>query len=427
MLSAGPAGTGKTLAWLVRAYIACETYPGARALIVRKTRSSLTDSVLVTFERDVLGPDHPILRRSRVHRLNRASYPFGNGSEIVLGGMDRPDKVLSSDYDLIYVPEATDLELGDWETLSGRIGRTAKVPLQQIGGDCNPTTPTHWLYKRCQAGLTRLIPTTHRDNPAYWDRETGDWTDRGRKYLAQLERMTGPRRARFLRGEWAQAEGLVFDGWDLGYHLIDPFPVPTTWRYYLTIDFGVNNPFCCQWWAEDPDGRLYLIREIYHSNRIVEDHARIIAAELAKDGRRPVYVVCDHDLGDRLTLERHTGLRTVPADKRDNAGVQEVCERLKPGVDGRPRLFVFRNARIHEADPALVGTGKPTCTVEEIPGYIWDTAVKKGERPLAKNNHGCDAARYLCRYLAIRPAGLGPATGDWSQSPLGFDPREIST
>src|SRR5262245_49043147 len=53
VLQAGPAGTGKTLANLLRVYWVCRKYPGARALIVRKTRESLTESVLVTWERDV--------------------------------------------------------------------------------------------------------------------------------------------------------------------------------------------------------------------------------------------------------------------------------------------------------------------------------------------------------------------------------------
>lgn len=339
--------------------------------------------------------------------------------------MDRPDKVLSSEYDLIYVPEATDLDVTDWETLSGRL-RSAKVPHQQLVGDCNPTSPSHWLYQRCTAGLTKLIPTTHRDNPAYWDRERGEWTPRGLQYLDRLGRLTGARRARFLEGKWVQAEGLVFDGWDVAYHVVGGFPIPPHWPLYLSIDFGVNNPFVCQWWREDTDGRLWLTKEIYHTGRIIEDHARVIAAELAKESRRPRYVVCDHDLGDRLTLERHTGLSTVAADKKDIAGVQEVCERLKPGADGNPRLMVFRNTLCHEPDPSLIAAGKPTCTADEIPGYVWDTSVKRGERPLKRNDHGADALRYMARWLAIHGGGSAPQTGTHATSAIGYDVRNFT-
>ena len=30
-----------------------------------------------------------------------------------------------------------------------------------------------------------------------------------------------------------------------------------------SVDFGFTNPIVIQWWAEDPDGRLYLYRELY--------------------------------------------------------------------------------------------------------------------------------------------------------------------
>ena len=36
----------------------------------------------------------------------------------------------------------------------------------------------------------------------------------------------------------------------------------------LMVDFGYTNPFTCQWWAMDHDGRLYLYREIFHQEII---------------------------------------------------------------------------------------------------------------------------------------------------------------
>ena len=43
---AGPSGTGKTLACLWKCAILADQYPGARILIIRKTRRSMTESVL---------------------------------------------------------------------------------------------------------------------------------------------------------------------------------------------------------------------------------------------------------------------------------------------------------------------------------------------------------------------------------------------
>jgi phage terminase large subunit len=53
-----------------------------------------------------------------------------------------------------------------------------------------------------------------------------------------------------------------------------------------------------------------------------------------------------------------------------------------------------------ERDQSLADSGRPTCTAEEIPGYVW--AVKPGngaglkEEPVKQNDHGCDALRYMC-------------------------------
>ena len=57
----GPTRTGKTRAVLHKVYTKAIEYPGLRALILRKTRASLTETTLVTFERDILGVDHPLV------------------------------------------------------------------------------------------------------------------------------------------------------------------------------------------------------------------------------------------------------------------------------------------------------------------------------------------------------------------------------
>jgi phage terminase large subunit len=168
-LLAGAAGTGKTLCNLLRVYWTSRIYPGARCLIVRKTRESLTETVLVTWERDILGSSHPLLTVRPNLRRVRQSYHFPNGSEVVCGGIDKPDKILSSEYDLIYCPESTDFEKEDWETLGTRL-RSGVVPYQMQIGECNPTSPEHWLYKRCvdPPNTCKLIPTRHQDNPRFW-------------------------------------------------------------------------------------------------------------------------------------------------------------------------------------------------------------------------------------------------------------------
>lgn len=399
ILLVGAAGTGKTLAILKKLNDIAWKYPGARIGILRKVRADLAQTTLVTFERDVLGMNNPICRG--VLRENRLSYRYPNGSEIVIGGMDRPGKVLSGEYHVFYVAEAVEFSENDWEFLLMRLGRDGIVPFAQLIADTNPSHPQHWLKKRCDAGRCKLLNTFHEDNPAYWDTALNDWTQRGRQYvLGKLERLTGVRRARYRDGKWVIAEGAVYDDFVDGIHAIDAFPVPPEWRRFRSIDFGYTNPFVCQWWAMDPDGRLYLYREIYMTQRTVADHAKMINRLTAVE--HIDFSVADHDAEDRATL-RKEGIPTLAANKAISVGIQAVQERLRKAGDGKPRLFIFRGS-LYELDENLVDPDSPErhivpiSTLEEFPAYVWpkgDDGKSKKEQPVDANNHGMDAMRYM--------------------------------
>src|SRR5262245_63283359 len=65
VLLSGPAGTGKSRALFEKLHYCAQNWPGARFLIVRKTRSSLTESGLVTWEDKVLAQTSAALRGAR--------------------------------------------------------------------------------------------------------------------------------------------------------------------------------------------------------------------------------------------------------------------------------------------------------------------------------------------------------------------------
>jgi phage terminase large subunit len=64
VLMEGPAGTGKTRALLEKANLCALKYPGMRALLVRKTRESMTESVLVPHAHNVNDITIPMARYS---------------------------------------------------------------------------------------------------------------------------------------------------------------------------------------------------------------------------------------------------------------------------------------------------------------------------------------------------------------------------
>ncbi|MFF0138537.1 phage terminase large subunit [Streptomyces sp. NPDC005227] len=427
---AGPAGTGKSLACLFRLHLTALHNPDMRGLIFRKTAVSLGSTTLVTWEKKVISD---VLARGIVSWFGGSSreapgYRYSNGAKIDVAGMDKPAKIMSAEYDLVFGDEATELTLDDWESVGTRL-RNGKLSWQQQMGACNPSTPTHWIKQRCDQGAARMLVSRHIDNPAYVHTD-GTLTDVGRAYLAKLDALTGVRKLRLRDGTWAAAEGLIYPEFDETVHLVDPFPIPKEWTRWITVDFGFTNPFVMQWWAEDPDGRLFLYREIYHTRRLVEEHAkqalRLVRYCVRGCGSKvpghdfhdcddcekgwlepqPRDVICDHDAEDRATLEKHLGLSTSPANKKVSPGIQAVESRLKPAGDGRPRFFLVRGALV-ERDKALDEAKKPCSTEEEITGYVW--AVKPGgtapEVPLKENDHGMDAGRYM---VAERDMGGEP-------------------
>lgn len=400
VLLSGPAGTGKSRACLEKMHAMCLVNPGMRALILRKTATSLTSTTLVTYREHVAKEalDSGEVKWFGGSGQEPASYKYGNGSIIVVGGMDKATRIMSSEYDIIFVAEATELTENDWEAATTRL-RNHKVSFQQIIGDCNPDTPHHWLKQRCDLGTTKVIYCQHEDNPLLWNPVAKSWTAQGSEYMARLDNLTGVRRERLRYGRWAAADGLIYDMFDPAIHLRDPmFMPPKEWPRYWGVDFGFTNPFTCLFFAEDPDGRLIMYRELYMTGRTVDEHAETIR-KMMKNDSRPSAVITDHDAEGRATFERALELSTVAAHKSVLEGIEAVKERLKPAADGKPRLILCRDA-LTEPDQALIDNRKPYCTQQELLEYTWDNG-KTREAPRKENDHGLDALRYVVAYRDI--------------------------
>jgi PBSX family phage terminase large subunit len=428
LLLSGPAGTGKSRAALEKLHAMMLRNPGARGLIVRKTLVSLGSTGLVTWREKVaaesIAAGHVVWFGGS--QQEAAAYRYSNGSTVVVGGLDKPQKVMSSEYDVIFVQEAIELTVDDWEALTTRL-RNGRISFQQLLADCNPDAPNHWLKKRADRGDTTMLFSRHEDNPVLF-RDDGTLTDVGENYIGKLERLTGVRYHRLRHGRWVAAEGLIYEHFDPAVHLVDRFDIPEDWSRWWSIDFGYRNPFVCQFWAEDGDGRLWLYREIYFSGRLVEDHARQILRLVkrcgeccgSKDERhdchecracrlewsepRPRAVICDHDAEDRATLERHLGMSTKAATKTVSDGIQAAQSRFRAAGDGRARVFFLRDSVV-ERDPELDDAKKPCSTVEELPGYVWDMTPGKPpkETPVKENDHGVDAMRYMVAERDLLP------------------------
>ncbi|EMF20400.1 phage terminase large subunit [Streptomyces gancidicus BKS 13-15] len=430
----GRAGSGKTLAACFKLHLSAMQVPGLRGLMLRATHTSLTATTLVSFQRYVAAAAlaDGTVRWFGGSGKDPAAFRYSNGSTILVAGGDRPEKFLSADLDRIFVDEGVEISLDLWETLITRL--RGKAPTyKQIMLATNPSHPQHWIKRRADEGRLTMITSGHRDNPAYVLPD-GTLTPEGRDYLSKLEALTGVRRQRLKEGRWTAAEGVVYEEWDDTVHVVDRFDVPAEWPRIWGVDFGFTNPFTWQCWAIDPDGRLYLYRELYMTRRTVDQHARQMLDLVTVEGDdgvrewtepRPVAVVCDHDAGDRAVLERELGLATTAAHKAVRPGIQAVKTRLRAAGDGKPRLYVMRDVLV-ERDEQLAEAKKPLSFVDEVPGYVW--AQPKGtvasnkaepEEPVKVDDHGCDTCRYVVAELDLVGEGRiqSPARRAQQQAP----------
>lgn len=250
---------------------------------------------------------------------------------------------------------------------------------------CNPEGSEHWLYREFiqqakQKNLLRLH-FTMADNPALPD-----------TIKARYETLyTGIFYRRFILGQWCMAEGLVYD-FDPQVH-VQP-PPPPGGRYYISVDYGTQNPFSAGLWQVQ-GGKAYRLREYYHSGRDTgrmltdeEYHEKLV--ELAGD--MPVeQVVVDPSAASFIATIRHHGYFSVRKAKNEVIpGIRWVATLLK----------------------AEVLTVSPQCrdAIREFQLYRWDT-TSRHDSVVKENDHAMDDIRYFCATVLRRDRETRILTG----------------
>lgn len=432
VLIEGAAGTGKSRGVGHLLFWAAHYWPGIRILVVRKTRASLSESFLETWENEVLPAHNAEFMREGPTRGHREHYDFGNGSTMVMGGLDHPTRLYSTQWDIVYVQEAIELSLDEWERFFRALrhfnGDTytptetsspSPIGFQLLLGDTNPDAETHWLNERCKEGLCERLTSRMQDNPKFAT-ASGEWTEEGAAYRAGLERLSGVRRLRLLEGKWCTAEGAVWETFSEQVHLIDrpqdlKRDLGINW-FVGAIDWGHNDPCCFQVWGIDGSKRAYRVAEWYATNTGQSDWVNWAAA--AYQEFQPMRsIVCDpadsqgarNAINIRLASLGAKKPVAILADntkhgqgKGDLVGLDLVREKLKPQADGKPAIYFLRDS-LRMRDEWLELNKKPTCTEREIPGYVYlvdETGKPSHDRTDPEcPDHGCDATRYLCSFL----------------------------
>lgn len=369
VLVSGPAGTGKTVGCLWKLHLAALKYPGMRGLIVRKTGTALAASAMVSFQKHVLGAGNFGVTFFGGSRLKPAQFEFPNGSAIVVGGMDNADKIMSTEYDLVYVNEATELDADDWESITTRL-RHGVMPYQQIYGDCNPGPPSHWLKRRCETGKTLELPSKHEDNPRFHDGTI--WTPEGLEYLSTLDALTGHRYQRLRLGKWVAAEGLVYPS----FHPDQIRAVDCDgWGTVMGLDLGTRNPTSMHVYRYAGD-RIHVESEFYRTG-LGSDEVEAEAEARYRAAKAEWIVVDPSAAGLIVTL----GGKSLSVRKANNdviVGISRVTSVL-------PSITV---------DPSCVNM------IAEFESYAYPTGGHtQKDAPVKANDHSMDELRYVTMEL----------------------------
>lgn len=443
----GPAGTGKSLN--VGKFLWCflDRWPRSKVLVLRKTRVSLNESWLDTFENEVLGPGHYAIGSRG--RENRTHYDHQNGSQLVLGGMDQPRRLFSTQYHIIFANELTELTEIEWMSLHRALRRPGGPGWHLLLGDANPDAEFHWAHRRFpdpmpygkrrvrHKGRERIL-SFHRDNPTAT-----------KEYLTRLDtQLVGHTRDRLFLGLWRTASGLLYQQYSPFTHLQtgrliwdrDSFGKPlrdqpvacqlldlkveTTLTWFAAgLDFGHTAPGALEVFGIDQEGRAVRVAEVYHTDRDLEWWADWVADLWMEFRMRDVWADSANPEGIRR-MNAHLRKRGVPSivrpvvkPKHKMVMFNAVRELLRPRMaDGFPSLLLLRDSLRCRRDPALEEAKKPCTAEEEVTGLVIRApretdrgqVIFEEEDPAAPN-HAWDAIGYFALSVFGKDKARKPA------------------
>ena len=251
--------------------------------------------------------------------------------------------------------------------------------------NCNPAGPNHWFYREWILGAKERnvlhLHFTMEDNPSL-----------SPEIRERYERLyTGIFYRRFVLGQWAQAEGRVYDFFEP--EMAARVPEGRFESFYISCDYGTVNPMSMGLWGLQK-GVWYRTAEFYFDSRakkrqMTDGEYEQALRELA--GGRPIReVIVDPSAASFIQLLRQKGWRVRKADNDVLSGIRATADALKAG-------------RIQICTPCR------DC-LRELEEYVWD--LRSGQRDQVKkeHDHAMDDMRYFVSTV-LRQAQPGFAVG----------------
>jgi phage terminase large subunit len=348
----GARGGGKSWAARTKAILLALNYTGIQILLLRRTLAELRENHVI--------PLLKILKDIAVYKDKSKEFIFPNESRIVLGYCAAESDVLQYQgqaYDVIFLEEATQFTEFQFQTLteSNRPSGQCKKPFSpRMYFTCNPGGVGHTWVKRLfidrdYQGKERPEDYTFIKSLVY---DNKFLMENDPDYIRTLENLPENRRKAMLDGDWDIFEGQYFPEFSRDIHVIEPFAIPSDWRRYRALDYGLDM-LACYWIAVDGQGKSYVYKELYQDNLIISDAAKAI---LRVNGNDNIYATfAPPDLWNRrqetgksaADLFRENGVLLTKVSNDRVQGWYNLKEWLKPFEDEQgiltAKLVIFKN------------------------------------------------------------------------------------
>jgi PBSX family phage terminase large subunit len=333
-----------------------------------------------TIESNVLQPMREIYTSAVVGQINSRNIAMIAGVPVYCLGAEKISQVSKLQGKSIKYCYGD--EVAKW---SGEVFMMLKSRLDKayskFDGSCNPEGKMHWLKLFLDDEQLDIYVQKYTifDNPAL---PKSFVTNICHEYSGTVYY------DRFILGEWVNAEGLVYPMFDETKHVTtQEFDFKPA--YYVSCDYGTQNPTVFLLWHKIQDGRWLCEKEYYYSGRkeIKQKTDEEYCDDLIKflDGIHISGIIVDPSAASFIAALRKRGFVVIAAK---NAVIDGI--RFTSGLINRG-LLLFR----------------PCCksTIQEFSVYSWDPDTEEDE-VIKKDDHAMDAMRYFAyTHLAIPKIG----------------------
>lgn len=364
----GAVRSGKTLAMGLGFFLwAMTSFDGMRFGVCGKTIASLRRNVLseILPRLQALGAQW---KEKRTENLVTVTFKGHRNQFYIFGGRDESSASLIQGITFagVLLDEVALMPRSFVEQACAR----CSVAGSRLWFNCNPAGPSHWFYKawiqQAQERNCLRLHFTMEDNPSLTE-------DIRRRYQRLY---TGVFYRRFILGQWAQAEGRVYDFF--GPDMVKPRPEGNFDKWYISCDYGTVNPTAMGLWGRQ-EGIWYRVEEFYFNSREAmrqmtdEEYAGALA-RLAGD-RRITAVIVDPSAASFIEVLKRKNWRVQKADNDVLSGIRLTSDCLKEG-----KIVICQDCK--------------DC-LREIEEYVWDLGSESKDKVKKENDHAMDDMRYF--------------------------------